>query len=713
MTTREMQRVTEAEPAPPPDSDADVGRPYAWLAGDTQTLSRWFDAVLETIPPGVAMLHGHPIEQARAETLAAVRRRGLDPRRLDLSSAAGCTVTALGAVQNRIDAIQQHISMQEASLRFAVVPEARARLILDTCRFLGASRRRLRADRRALRRWFDWPAVRERAEHTVQRSIRCQQALVLFAGRLHGFVDPAAFSTMAMVTGFFEWSNECFSRSAAPCLERELTSEWARLLSTTTVNREDPHTQDLIAHLRQRATNPHADVWVQVNAVEGWREVDADESFAAVSWRFGRAPTEPEHNLFFRRAVLDETVRRLPEQRALQLIGSCFTHLDRSPHVRQGAILALRSHGNAAGMRTVQRAVLPALAKEEVPQVRAAFSVLLGSWLRGRGDEHGLGAETVLGTWLDHLRGESDASAHEIAVRHLGDAVEERLLAGTMAADVAASVAGELLVTGAEQEWGVPVRRGIEDFHERVAVVSLPGLDEFRERVVKHLDELPLGSEIRIEDEEGELDDDTLGRFLAWAARSRAGLYAKRQGAGWRLRFGITKSFRWWRFLHETRRKAPDKRQAFDHLTGRRGFGTIRAHSALMAEESPTKVPGEPLRVHDEGDWRRFLPPLDDFLDCIVEGPITVYGSQGRTRIEPPDGRRARLRAWLELTRRYARYAALREESQISDPEVAASSYVESLRSLGFRVGWFGYLAAGLCTATPYFASSSGGSEPC
>ncbi|HYD31932.1 MAG TPA: hypothetical protein VEB64_13915, partial [Azospirillaceae bacterium] len=121
----------------------------------------------------------------------------------------------------------------------------------------------------------------------------------------------------------------------------------------------------------------------------------------------------------------------------------------------------------------------------------------------------------------------------------------------------------------------------------------------------------------------------------------------------------------------------------FPHVIGRVYSARVAAPSATMAELAETKVPGEPLFMPDEAGWRPYLPLVDHALSAIdTGGVVRLYTAEGVTEMEPPRGLAAGVRARLELTRRFARYADQRNwTEQRNQPP---STYLKSLVELGF-----------------------------
>ena len=189
------------------------------------------------------------------------------------------------------------------------------------------------------------------------------------------------------------------------------------------------------------------------------------------------------------------------------------------------------------------------------------------------------------------------------------------------------------------------------------------------------------------------VSDEKLGRILAVLAQADFGFDIHRGRFHVHITRGPTFGFRLWRLIHEIRNPATDKRQALRHTVGRINAGLMRAPSQILGELSETKIPGEPLTIDDEGSWRPYLPLPDDFvsvlnLSWLRARTTTLYTSQGMTEITAPQNFFKRIVAAYRLNFRFHRLADKRNWDNDTFP---ASSYIESMRKLGFAVSFHEY----------------------
>ncbi|MEA2027638.1 MAG: hypothetical protein U9N49_01500, partial [Campylobacterota bacterium] len=143
-----------------------------------------------------------------------------------------------------------------------------------------------------------------------------------------------------------------------------------------------------------------------------------------------------------------------------------------------------------------------------------------------------------------------------------------------------------------------------------------------------------------------------------------------------------------WRILYEFLNPSPDKREAFPHTIARIFEGTHQFPSSIMAEQAPTKVPGEPYFVPNEESSRPYLPLADHYLSSLKQPtlkfyPYQIYSSDGITTIKPPSSWWQRLKAQWRLTWNYAPIARLRNWQE--NFTEASNAYVQEMKKLGFK----------------------------
>ncbi len=150
-----------------------------------------------------------------------------------------------------------------------------------------------------------------------------------------------------------------------------------------------------------------------------------------------------------------------------------------------------------------------------------------------------------------------------------------------------------------------------------------------------------------------------------------------------------------WRLVYEFFNPSPDKRQAFLHTIGRIYEGNRHFPSAILAEQAPTKVPGEPYFIPEEESWRPYLPLPDHFISALRQPTLKlksyeIYSSEGCTTLSPPSTFIGRIRAELFLSWHFAKIARMRNwKSDFKEPP---SAYIAVMQRLGFEVTFKPYV---------------------
>jgi hypothetical protein len=678
---------------------------------DTRTISGpALDAVLEEILRPVPIVMRKLMKRHLARATKAVRNivPRLEPfqkRDPYLALVAGA-VKCIDLAENRVQEIESHLGIQEASLRFASSHLDREAIYLETCRFLRRTPAQIRGDRAAFKRFMDWEAIVEIARRAQRGARRFQQTLVFLAARALARCGPDRGRTAADVmerTGFTDIFQREISQRLPVHHEREWIDAVVAILKAHKNPKKGVVIDPAILHaLAVRAQNPWADTWVQCGALYAWLLASPQDAVRLARQRLRSPDPKIKDDIFVRRFLVEKADEVLDENGSMELIQSAMMGPDPSPHVRQGAILALGNRDPEKSWPVLREHVLMRDDWDPVPEVRAAVNLVLAKWaMLPRG------ADIALQEWRLFFERESEGLPLAVAMKHAGNVLEHLVGFGQLDAKVAEQFALELLEKAVAKGWTLPVRGQLEDLLERVRVAALPGFAAFRDQVVPLLYESNREDQVDISGDDPAVTDEVFGRFLAWLSRRHYGLYAARRGKGWRVTVGHQKRWRLWRWIHETLNPAPDKRQAISHVRGRRYEGNIRAHAWGLGEESPTKVPGEPIQMSAEGGWRRYLPLPDDFLDSLEFGTCQVFSSEGIVTIDPPKGRKSLWKLRWRMARDYAALAALREQARYGNPEAPPNAYIEKLRAMGFGVEFIPNPPLELSLAAPYFTHAA------
>ncbi|MGL5838593.1 MAG: hypothetical protein ACRCY3_08850 [Sphingorhabdus sp.] len=562
--------------------------------------------------------------------------------------------------------------------RFAnALDETERRLaIIDYAKRLGASRKQLRSDEKALDSYFDADAVQERYRHRIgERERALAYALerlglllghALLAREIHA-ASPLLTDVIAplLITARSYRGDARVRQSAHRCL-LNLAQNSPQRLTGFWVERA-------IRDTRRVALDAGEDCWSQCDALSALLALSPDSLLAVLDRRLESksdlgTPLRIDNRMFVRRHIarlLSHAVKDHPQfshylrmlvndrngavRQAMaealpvlpaELFGPFCIRLrvDRDPQVRAMLFADPVAMAKTGGISDYLFHVTRVLGRDDdefVLRIAMDAATGLAAWLAQIDDEALTDSCTRLREVLENLRRRSD----NIKVRRWAGEASERLW---LLSD--------------------PEARALA--HEISTAVA--GLREGKSRKIGRL-RAPLAT-----------DEDKVGRVLSVLAQTDFG-FELEPGRRPVLQRGDRFGRRFWRLLFEFRNSATDKRQAFPHTVGRLYPGAISAPSARMAELAPTKVPGEPLFQGSEGGWRNYLPMLDQVLSTVDRGGRTkLFSAEGVTIISAPQRLFDRLRAYWRLSNNFASIAALRNRD--------GSDYIATLRARGVEI---------------------------
>ncbi|MDP4547381.1 hypothetical protein [Marinobacter sp. MDS2] len=549
--------------------------------------------------------------------------------------------------------------------------------ILACARYLGQSRRGLRGDQRALSRYFDENALKDRfikqlAEQERRLAFTLNRLTVNTRRFLAEYGNASVHSVFSNRVNQVNLVERLTSYSGDYRIVME-TLDWL----ATFIRQAGPQASALLdpqlIHYCYRLLSDHSQpVWLQTNACQIALELDTESALIILERRF-RHPSEGD-SIFFRARALQALSPHQNQPLTLKILALAVG--DPSEHVRQTLITTLPELIPSLMVETLEN-----LNQQEQSETVRAF----------------------LMRHLVHLTHVPALQNHvlEIALAHLTVEQPRRILREVLSALPACMAAmnseswpqttieraiNELHATHPSTQ----VRRWAAQCREHLWAISDAHTAEAPNRA--HLQTLDWRKGIKLRLPKT-LSDDTLGRRLAHQAKDQFGFDVHRRNHTARIVGGSGYQFRLWRFLHELFNSATDKRQNHNHTKGRTYRGLIQAPGWHIAELSQTKVPGEPLHIAEEGSWRPYLPLLDQVISSLDQGwptlPMSIYTSEGITRIHPPRGLLARLRAKLVISLRFKDLSYNRNWRESSG--AAPDNYLKQLTRLGFRFEITGY----------------------
>lgn len=549
--------------------------------------------------------------------------------------------------------------------------------ILAAAKYLGQSRGGLFRDQRALSRYFDENALKDRH---IKKLAEHERSLVFTLNRLN------ANTRHFLAQHGSESVYNAFSRRVSDVdLAERLTAytgdhrvimetlDWLVTFVTQAGPRSSKLLDPQLVHYCYRLLgDPDQPVWLQTKACQIALELDKQSALTIVQQRF-QNPTSGD-SIFFRARAL----KSLPSHQSLALAENII-HLatrDPSEHVRQSLIT-----------------LLPELAPELMKSALDALDQ----------QESSVTVRAFLMRQLAHLIRvpRQQSRVLQLALEHLTPDQPRRVLR-----EVLIALPACLTQTGPDawpqraidqsinhlhlNHHDTQVRRWAAQCREHLwAIQNAKVLEQANLEQLMALD-WRKSVHLRLP---RTVSDDTLGRSLALIAENHFGYDINRRGKKVSIVGGSGYRFRLWRFLHELLNSATDKRQNHNHMKGRTYRGLLQAPGWNLAELSRTKVPGEPLHIAEEAGWRSYLPLLDQILSSLDQGwptrPMSIYTSEGITRIHPPRGLFKRLKAKLLITWRFKELSHDRNWREGSGIE--PDTYLVQLTRLGFEFDILGY----------------------
>lgn len=568
----------------------------------------------------------------------------------------------------------------------AVTIEEQQRLVLSFAKKLGADAQQLRGDKRAFFRWFGHEAVTERFQRRSAENGRD----IAFVLRRIGVLSAELFLEGGRDQAADLWRRLAMEKFIEPLLmytkfEPIRIAAFHCLVDPLHVLpqqvRQAGVSDETLRYVYRCALNQRQDIWLQCEALKLLDELSR-ENFLTVAVTRLESPGE-DADLFVRRQIVRLLGSKIDESNeSVQLIKAINS--DPSAAVRQSLLPAL----NDAPLSLIEVCLYKLACDDSVAQVRAAaiyafinlvkrpdcFELIencLEKILLQEKDEfvlrvalHGVATGFVVLT---------EQARNEVSIwrDRLIPLVTElhRTAESTPVRRYAAKIRETVWLRGDAQAWQL-----VEQL--QAFIKSVP---EGRARA------LPKNLAARVHDEQ-------FGRVLSWIAQEDFGFDVS-LGRRPKIIRGHKFGFRSWRFLHEFRNPSSDKRQAFRHTTGRIFPGKIRAPSAILAELAQTKVPGEPLYISTDNDWRPYLPLIDELISgldlSLAEKSLEIYTSEGVTQVILPDSFRKRLVARTKLTNRFVYFAELRNWHEQGGQ--AATHYLAEIQKLGFNFNFRAY----------------------
>lgn len=564
----------------------------------------------------------------------------------------------------------------------AISEDERNRHILAYARELGATRRQLRKDKQAFKRWFGHDAVSERYQH---RHLEIERYLS-FKLQILGRMSAVVIAEDGKSLGYLRlWQRLALEPVLKPLLDysgdkRVVASAFNALtvaLRALPVElQHDSVSETSLRFIYHACLKSKLSVWVQCEALQLLQSA-SPESLSVVLRKRLEHP-QAEDDLFVRRKV----VQLIAEQTTLEPgLAELYDLVikDPCPSVRQklAEVLVTAEPDTLAHY-------LPALLFEDSIKPVRASALLSLMVLLDRDDCFHM----ALSYLQQSLIIETQSFPLRVALLVCRQGFDNLLASAnpnhTESYLTALLPAIEQLHQGAE---AIAVRRWAAQTREYLVCHADPAKHAQIQTLMNFVSTIPPGKTRRIPKHLlTDTNDEHLGRLLSVIAQNDFGFDVEKSILGRFITRGHAFGFRVWRLIHELRHSSPDKRQAFSHTVGRLFWGEMRVPSAILSEIAETKVPGEPFFIESEEGWRGYLPLVDEVLSALELGnkPSYFYHSEGVTQLQPPTNLVNRWLASWKISWHFADFARLRNWQEKS--QHSPQSYLNALTELGVTV---------------------------
>lgn len=578
-----------------------------------------------------------------------------------------------------------------------VTKEDKENVILEYAYRFNPSNKGLSKDKSALRRWFDEDALIERIQAKIsylqRRIIVSFERIHVSMGLLqeHGELDKTVWESFDFNTHFLDF----IQYRDEPLLSHTLFKMIVKVSGYFHADiRSHLIDEKLFRFIYRTALSKNESVWIQNDATEFIASTQLSDFLTIAEIR--SSSYEEDDSIFVRHKIASLAFQYINKNDSLlQLIEDVILK-DPSPYVRQAIAKSLPfiSHPKLQYLReqfilhdpdTSVRAMSLTQALKE-SQYKQEFQMLL---------------------WRSIIS-EKNPFVLKTALYCLGKLSEE-FIQSEMSNDLDIHTSRDKLSSFMLTDIPVSLKRYTAMTKEIIWVSST------RERYDRYLElygfvqNIVVGKGKKLPKTFHSMDREELYRILSVIAQNDFSLELKRTFLnGYILyrseRFGR----RLWRILYEFLHPSPDKRQAFMHTIARIFEGTHHFPSSILAEQAPTKVPGEPYYIPEEDSWRPYLPLPDHFLSSLTQStlrihPYEIYSSDGKTTITPPKFFFSRIYTAIRLSWDYDKVAKLRNWRESSTQ--APNAYILAMQKLGFKVSFKPYVKEDT-SSTKFFSLS-------
>ncbi|MDQ7047543.1 MAG: hypothetical protein Q9M39_07945 [Sulfurovum sp.] len=570
-------------------------------------------------------------------------------------------------------------------LSFSLTKEDKENIILDYAQRFNPSRRELYKDTLALDRWFDGDALSERIGSEISANQRC---IIVSLERIgssiellknHGIYNKLLWDSLDLNRRFLK----LVRYRDEPFLSHKLFKVIVKIAYCFEIDLDNQLMDEkLFKFIYRIALSKSENVWIQNEAIEFLAFTEIASFIKIVEVR--ASLYEDPDTIFVRHHIAILAFKYIDKSNLIFLLIRDIILKDPSPYVRQAIAKSLPLLDHPKLQYLKEQFIL-----HDTDKSVRALSITQAL----KEGQHKKEFHMLL--WRS-LVIEKDPFVLKTALFCLGKLYEESRQKDIRSYLNIKAVKANFTALLSREDIPISIKRYSMMIQELIWVTDTQNRYKRYEALLLFVESIEVGKGKKFPKIFYKNKEDELYRILSVIAQNDFSLELKETLFGAYIlyrseRFGR----RMWRILYEFSHPSPDKREAFLHTIARIFEGTHHFPSSILAEQAPTKVPGEPYYIPEEDSWRPYLPLPDHFLSSLTQStlrikPYKIYSSDGRTTISPPKFFLSRIYTKVKLSWDYANIANLRNWRENSTQ--APNAYIVAMKKLGFKIDFKPYM---------------------
>lgn len=585
------------------------------------------------------------------------------------------------------------IQEMRTQLSYLSSQSEKRKIILEYAYKFNKSKKELFKDEQAFNRWFDEDALVERIKSQIAVLNRC---IIVAIGRIGSSIELISNDSINIIDTWDGLRLNVYFLNLLQYKYEKLVvhKSFKVLLSIMKIILIEEHLysidEKLFRYIYKVALSKKVDVWIQNDAIEFLADTKIS-SFIAVA-KFHYESCKIDDTIFVRYKLASLSLLNSHKNTSLLEFVNTKVIYDPSAYVRQGIVKTFPLLDESSFNKLKSNYLL----KDSDKSVRA-LAILQSLQIHKNLEVH----KTYIGLIWESLLIEKDffvLKTNLYTIKELTKIMKHDIdFLNTSIKSLNSFIVSDTEIS--LKRYASSVLEFVKIYRAEDNIIKYEKLSLFV-RGIKQ------GGSKKIPEELLYMEDDILFKILSCIAQDGFCLELQHKYFNRYILFrGDRFSRRLWRIIYEFKTPSSDKRQDFLHTIARVYEGTYFFPSSILAEQAPTKVPGEPYYIPAEESWRPYLPLMDHFVSNLNQPTIRtndykIYSAEGITTIEPPTTFFTRIMAELKLSWNYKKIAELRNWQKESP--FLASMYINTIEKLGFTVKFEAYVKEDK-TATKFF----------